>query len=139
MGGKSMDWSTIAPLWSIKRRLDWLGQRQQVLAGNIANADTPGYLPRDLRPLVFRDLVKRETPVRLAATDSRHLAGSAPRATQLADSRQSEMVEVTPAGNAVDLEEQMAKVNETAVSHKLTTQLYRKYLGLMRMAASTRA
>jgi hypothetical protein len=38
----------------------------------------------------------------------------------------------------VDLEEQMAKVNETAVAHKLTTQLYRKYLGLMRMAASVR-
>ena len=74
MAGKSMDWSTIAPLGSIKRRLDWLGQRQQVLAGNIANADTPGYLPRDLRPLMFRDLVKREALVRLAATDSRHLA-----------------------------------------------------------------
>lgn len=139
MTAKSMDWSTISPLGSIKQRLDWLGQRQQVLAGNIANADTPGYLPRDLRPLAFRDFVKREALVRLAATDSRHLAGSASRSTQFADSLQSEMVEVAPAGNAVDLEEQMAKVNETAVSHKLTTQLYRKYLGLMRMAASARA
>lgn len=133
-----MDWSTIAPLGSIKQRLDWLGQRQQVLASNIANADTPGYLPRDLRPLGFRDLVRREAPVRLAATDSRHLAGSGPRPTQFADRPEREMVEVAPAGNAVDLEEQMAKVNETAVSHKLTTQLYRKYLGLMRMAASAR-
>ena len=27
--------------------------RQQVLASNIANADTPGYRPRDLTPLDF--------------------------------------------------------------------------------------
>jgi flagellar basal body rod protein FlgB len=38
----------------------------------------------------------------------------------------------------VDLEEEMAKMSETAVSHKLSTQLYRKYLGLVRMAASAR-
>ena len=74
---KSMDWSTISPLRPIKQRLEWLGQRQQVLAGNIANADTSGYVPRDLRPLAFRDAVNREKQVRLAATDARHLAGYA--------------------------------------------------------------
>ncbi len=46
--------------------------------------------------------------------------------------------EVAPAGNAVDLEEQMAKVNETAIAHNLTTQLYRKYLNLVRIAATAR-
>jgi flagellar basal-body rod protein FlgB len=132
-----MDWSTISPLRPIKQRLEWLGQRQQVLAGNIANADTPGYVPRDLRPPAFRDAVKREAQVRLAATDARHLAGLA-RGPARFDSEQSKGIEVTPAGNAVDLEEQMAKVNETTVSHQLTTQLYRKYLGMMRMAASAR-
>ena len=33
-----------------ERRLAWLENRQRVLAQNIANADTPGYQPRDLRP-----------------------------------------------------------------------------------------
>jgi flagellar basal-body rod protein FlgB len=133
-----MDWSTVSPIGPIKQRLEWLAQRQQVLAGNIANADTPGYVPRDLRPLAFADVVRRETQVRLAATDARHLAGAPQNHRQFAIGEQRETAEVTPAGNAVDLEEQMAKVNETAVSHKLTTQLYRKYLGLMRMAASVR-
>ena len=133
-----MDWSTISPLGPIKQRLAWLDQRQRVLAGNIANADTPGYRPRDLQPLAFRDAVRRETPSHLAVTDARHLAGATPRPTLFAETEQPDVTEVTPAGNAVDLEEQMAKVNETAVSHKLTTQLYRKYLGLVRMAASAR-
>jgi flagellar basal-body rod protein FlgB len=69
-----MNWSTVSPIGPIKQRLEWLGQRQQVLAGNIANADTPGYVPRDLRPLAFADVVRRETQVRLTATDARHLA-----------------------------------------------------------------
>ena len=133
-----MDWSTVSPIGPIKQRLEWLGQRQQVLAGNIANADTPGYVPRDVKPLAFADVVRRETQVRLTATDARHLAGPSQKPRQFAVAEQRDTVEVTPAGNAVDLEQQMAKVNETAASHKLTTQLYRKYLGLMRMAASVR-
>ena len=31
-----------------ERRIAWLEERQRVLAQNIANADTPGYQPRDL-------------------------------------------------------------------------------------------
>ena len=37
--------------------------------------------------------------------------------------------ETAPAGNAVVLEEQMAKLNHTAVSHRLASELYRKHLG----------
>ena len=33
----------------IKRRLAWLGHRQEVLAQNIANSDTPRYKARDLK------------------------------------------------------------------------------------------
>ena len=39
------------PLFALaERRLAWLDQRMQALAGNIANADTPRFLPRDLAP-----------------------------------------------------------------------------------------
>ena len=135
----AMDWSTASPLGVLKEHLAWLGQRQQVLARNIANADTPGYVPRDLEPLRFRDMVHRSTPpVRVAQTVSGHLEGSKRRTPEFAEREQRHAVDATPAGNAVDLEEEMAKMNETAVSHKLTAQLYRKYLGLVRMAASAR-
>ncbi|QNT68118.1 flagellar basal body rod protein FlgB [Defluviicoccus vanus] len=33
----------------MQARLDWLDRRQGVLAQNIANADTPGYRPQDLK------------------------------------------------------------------------------------------
>jgi len=42
------------------QRMDWLGQRQKVLAQNIANADTPDYVPHDLKPQEFRRMVDVE-------------------------------------------------------------------------------
>ena len=35
-------------LGQIKGRLTWLDERQRVIAENVANADTPGYVGRDL-------------------------------------------------------------------------------------------
>ena len=36
-------------LGQIKGRLGWLDARQRVIAENVANADTPGYVGRDLK------------------------------------------------------------------------------------------
>ena len=38
------------PIFSMmKQRLHWLTERQQVLAENVANANTPGYIAKDLK------------------------------------------------------------------------------------------
>ncbi|MEK9647431.1 MAG: hypothetical protein VW547_17980 [Alphaproteobacteria bacterium] len=42
------------------KKLDWLSKRQIVLSQNLANADTPSYAPRDLKPLGFGDLLRRK-------------------------------------------------------------------------------
>ena len=48
------------PLLSMLReRMTWLNQRQDVLSQNVANADTPGYVARDLKPLDFEDAAGR--------------------------------------------------------------------------------
>jgi flagellar basal-body rod protein FlgB len=118
----------------MKARLNWLDRRQAVLAETVANADTPGYRPQDLAPFRFRDLVPGR---QIVTTDPAHLtSGSQSAATSKNAVRHT--YEVAPAGNAVILEEQMAKISETAIAHNLTTQLYRKYLGLMRTATSAK-
>lgn len=132
-----MDWSTTAPFGAIKQRLAWLGQRQQVLAQNIANSDTPGYTPHDLKPLQFDAALRQSGGLTPTQTDARHLTGTR-QTGAFAEEKERDPVETTPDGNAVDLEEQMAKLNETQVAHKLATQLYRKYLGMIRTAAGAR-
>ena len=124
-----------SPLFSmITKRLDWLVRRQQVLAHNIANSDTPGFKARDIAPLDFRRLADSESRrVEVSATDARHLslhrrsAGSGLRA-------QSGTQETTPSGNTVVLEEQLLKVSETVMDYQLTTNLYRKHMNMIRMA-----
>lgn len=124
----------------MKARLHWLDQRQSVLARTIANADTPGYRPHDLAPFRFRDLAAAAPP-RLDATHADHLlpaSAGGGHAGAAAEGTARRTYEVAPAGNAVILEEQMAKVNETAIAHALTTQLYKKYQALVRAVVTAK-
>ena len=67
------------PLLSmLKSRMSWLEARQNVLSQNVANADTPGYAARDLKPMDFESLVKGASGsafnTQLSTTDARHIA-----------------------------------------------------------------
>jgi flagellar basal-body rod protein FlgB len=133
-----MDLNKTSLFGMMKQRLSWLGQRQGVLAQNIANADTPNYRPQDLKEVTFGELVKRTAPkVAMRATNAGHLTGQPAPADEF-DTYRPKTYETSPAGNAVILEEQMAKVNETAIAHNLTTQLYRKHLAMVRTAIGSR-
>ncbi|MCH8237732.1 MAG: flagellar basal body rod protein FlgB [Proteobacteria bacterium] len=122
-----------------KKRLAWLSRRQEVIAQNIANADTPEYRARDLKPLKFRDLVRsRNTGTGMKVTNARHLRGIAKGAGEFDEGEIRKPFETSPTGNSVVLEEQMAKLNETSIGHRLTTELYKKNLNLIRMALGRR-
>ena len=135
---------TKAPLFQlVAARLGWLEQRQAVLNRNIANADTPDYQPHDLRQQDFVRLLERGTgqPQRLsiARTDADHLTGRPIAKVGLDGKVEDTRYEVAPDGNAVVLEEQMAKATETALDFQLTSNLYRKYLGMIRTALGQQA
>ena len=129
-----MDFSGIPLFRAMAQRMSWLGERQQVLAQNVANADTPGYVPQDLEAPSFRELVagnKRAMPP-LAMTSPKHLAGAgiheiAAKTTKAAGER-------TPSGNSVDIEREMMKVGETATQHHLVASLYKRHLLMIRAA-----
>ena len=118
----------------IKKRLSWLGQRQEIVAQNIANADTPDFKSKDLKPFNFGDLVRREASLNMVATQNNHMPGRRKRAVDFAVAEERKPYETNPDGNSVVLEEQMSKMNETQVSHRLTNELYKKHLKMIRTA-----
>lgn len=124
-----MDPSGLGLFRLAERRLEWLDQRQRVLAQNIANADTPGYAPRDLP--AFEAALRRHAS-QPAATGPGHLSGARPgqAAARIDRSRH----ETTLDGNRVSLDDQLMKVSDTEIHQGLTSTLYRKYLGLFRIA-----
>ena len=128
-----MDFGSIPLFRAMAKRMSWLGERERVLAQNVANADTPGYVPQDLKQQSFRDLLGGSARPTLATTDVKHFTGGAhSRGSFTLTTDKS--AETTPSGNRVSLEEEMMKVGETATQHHLVTSLYRRQLGMIRAA-----
>lgn len=114
----------------IARKMDWLSQRQKVLAQNVANADTPGFLPSDLKEGPFERMVRGHLAVvQPRVTDAQHMtpAGGA-AAGEARRHEPRERYETAPSGNAVVLEEQLVKVQQTQVDYQTMTNLYTKHL-----------
>lgn len=135
MGLYIMELNKIALFAMAKKRLAWLAQRQEVLAQNVANSDTPGFRSKDLEPFKFERLIKQESmQLNMEVTQAGHAGGRRKRIRDYAEDTVRKPFETAPAGNAVILEEQMGKINETNVSHKLTTKLYSKHLSMIKIA-----
>ncbi|WP_112320738.1 FlgB family protein [Oceanibium sediminis] len=105
--------------------------RQSVLAQNVANADTPGYAARDLRP--FSEAYFDTPAPEMRATRAGHFTGNT------ATSRFG-LEDVTtvgadsPNGNTVSLEDQMLRGAEVKASHELALGVYSKTMDIMRTA-----
>jgi flagellar basal-body rod protein FlgB len=129
-----MNFSEFPLFQALGQKLAWLGERQNVLAQNIANADTPGYTPRDLKALDFAGLVARAAvPMTMTATAPGHLGGAGPAPGSFIVI-EAESDETNTVGNAVVLETELMKVAQTASDHQLLTNLYRKHIDLLKIA-----
>ena len=111
-----------------ERRLAWIDRRQGVLAQNIANANTPGYIARDVQP--FAKTLAQALP-QMATTSAMHLTGTGSAGQTDPRLRPTERA---PDGNAVSVENQLTKVADTDHAQALVTALYHKYMGLFRTA-----
>jgi flagellar basal-body rod protein FlgB len=107
-----------------KKSLDAVALRQEAIASNIANLETPGYKRLDLAPTFQSEL-------------DRACAGGDPK--QIASLQPSLAVDSTAMpngrdGNTVNLEKEMAQLNQNAMAHNLETQLVSNMLLRIRMA-----
>jgi flagellar basal-body rod protein FlgB len=121
----------------LRTRLDQLSQRQQLISENIANASTPGYRPRDVDTSAFERMLgsagNGSGGIVMARTNPGHMGASGAQASSSIVTRDDS--ETTMDGNAVVLEEQMARAAETRMQFETGIALYQKGLELVRMAA----
>lgn len=122
----------------LKSRLGYLDQRQQVIAENVANASTPGFVARDLKPYSFQAQVQSSltlASVGPAQTNGRHLTGTKPAANRAWKTVDTPDSEATLDGNQVVLEEQMMKMTDARMNYEAAIGFYQKSLSLLRTAA----
>lgn len=97
------------------RHANWASTRQAAIAGNIANADTPGYRARDIAAF---ETEMNKTRLQMAATRPQHLELTESQ-MQAEDIGKAGAWEVTHSSNTVSLDEQLMKADETARAHQL--------------------
>ncbi|MBL8393754.1 MAG: flagellar basal body rod protein FlgB [Candidatus Accumulibacter sp.] len=93
--------------------------RQQVLAGNIANADTPNYKARDFEFAAALENVlsgRREGSLLLAITSPRHLGGAAGSSQVRLLYRQP--IQPSADGNTVDMDVERSRFAENAFQYE---------------------
>jgi flagellar basal-body rod protein FlgB len=138
-GYKTMSTQNIALFKALGAKMDYLTMRQRVVSQNIANADTPGYKPKDLKPVDFGKVlndVADTGSVSLISTNAGHMM--APGQTASGEARKAKTVyEVAPAGNAVIMEEQIINSNQTSMDYNLMTSLYQKNVRMIKIALGT--
>lgn len=115
-----------------------LGDRQRVIAQNIANADTPGFKARELRAPSFAALVEKNGagtdiphPAVEISDDMRRLGTKTPSLNTITD---PDISEVKPDGNTVTLEEQLLKMGQIQADYVALTNLYAKQRTLLKTA-----
>ncbi|MEQ1755736.1 MAG: flagellar basal body protein [Micropepsaceae bacterium] len=128
-----MDIGSLPLISAIQQKMSWLNDRQSVLARNIANASTPGFVPQDLRANDFASALSGAMQSGLMTTNSMHIRPSSMLSGQH-QSVASPDSQSSPDGNAVVVEEQMLKVADTQISYAQAAGLYKKMTGMWRMA-----
>jgi flagellar basal-body rod protein FlgB len=120
----------------LTQSMNFHSQRQRVIAENVANANTPGYVAQDLDQTAFQRSLQEDLSARRAqrAGGANHTAPSGPVAPRRWESRDAPDSETTVNGNSVVLEEQMIQANENRLQYESALSLYQKSLGLLRIA-----
>jgi flagellar basal-body rod protein FlgB len=121
-------------LADLQRALDLRAWRSEVLASNIANADTPHYKARDFRfAEALRGAVGAREPLQLARTSVRHLSGGA-AAAPLAALLYRVPVQPSIDGNTVELDTELAQFSDNALGTQADLTFLNSKLRLLQTA-----
>jgi len=120
----AVDLSTVDTL---QAALTFHRERHTVLAGNVANLDTPGYRPVDLNRNTAGDAQT------LATTNEGHIATAT--TTDIVTSFDDGGAMQSADGNAVSLERELAKIDANRARYSTSAELVTRRLALLRYAA----
>lgn len=116
-----------------KSRMDWVAKRQEVLAENVANANTPKFIPSDLKPFDFKSVLNETAPtVQVKVTNPMHVQPVVADPQTVIKDRKD--FESSADGNAVVLEEQMAKIGDAKSAYDTAASLFQKQYKMLKTA-----
>ncbi len=115
--------NTFAGLDRLGRHLGFHSRRQEVIAANLANIDTPGYRARDL---VFHEELEAQVRDGALHKTMRHADEMVRKDDEVPDQD----------GNSVSLEHQMARTVANQLRYSTLNEVLNRKIGLLKYAAS---
>ena len=129
-------------LAALRTKMQWHQERQRVLAENISNSSTPNFRPRDLiEPKLDQGgsaVGGAMGSLAMMRTSGSHISASGGAGQTFDHDRGKSGFLTRPAGNAVNLEDQMLKVSANQMDYAAVTSLYSRSLGLLKTAIGKR-
>ena len=113
---------------ALNHRMDYLVARQSVIASNIANADTPQYLAKDITYNA-----PQSGGFAMMVTNARHLGNGGANGNPVGRVTEDATF-IQHNGNSVRQDIEAIKQNQTALDYRTMTQLYSAHMQLQRMA-----
>lgn len=111
----------------------YAAERHALVAENVANADMPGYVAKDIGD--FASVYRSDGDLGMVQTRPGHIAGE--RSPHFSDAP-SAGAEMSPNGNSVSLETEMVKSAEVQRQHDLAITIYGKSLDILRASLGRR-
>jgi flagellar basal-body rod protein FlgB len=103
----------------VKTAMSLRGQRQEILAANLANADTPNYKAKDIDfKAALQSARSSQNGLGLARTSSRHLDAGASGSSAAAHVKYRAAVQPSLDGNTVDVNTERAQFTENALHYQ---------------------
>jgi flagellar basal-body rod protein FlgB len=132
----AMSINDLPMLSALRTRMQWHQERQRVLSENVSNSDTPNFKPRDLVEPKF-DVTGAAAgsmgALAMMRTTAAHIAPSNGGGRSFDENKRTGF-ETRPAGNAVNLEDEMLKVSANQMDYAAVTSLYSKSLHMLKVA-----
>jgi flagellar basal-body rod protein FlgB len=124
-------------LSALRTKMQWHQERQRVLAENVSNSDTPNFKPRDLVEPKFNSAGANVGGAMGSLPMMRTSAGNNIAPSGAPDSfeqNRKAAFETRPAGNAVNLEDEMMKASANQMDYAAVSSLYSRSLHLIKTA-----
>ena len=106
-------------------QIHYLTLKDKVISQNVANINTPGYLPKKVEKPIDINVLS------LDLTDSRHISYESSMDVSLSN---EEILELKPNGNGVTVEAELAKKSENSLELKEIASLFYKSKSMIQTA-----
>ncbi len=116
------------------RQAEWLSVRQEVVAANIANANTPKYHAKDVTP--FNAVLDKTSSFQLARTNAAHFTAGPDGVSSDVEVREAKLnneIGVQESGNTVGLAEELTKSGDIKREYELNAALVKSFHRMMLM------